>query len=92
MAGLKALHQSDPEKFNRAYLAKKFSISYEAVTRIIKSKYRERAVSQVSTTEPRPAARLRGDHEENVNRLAGTKWDKRPSGKLESIPAILRRE
>lgn len=41
MAGLKALHEADPEKFSRSEISERFGISHEAVRRITKSKFRE---------------------------------------------------
>jgi hypothetical protein len=42
MAGLRALHTNDPEKFDRDALSERFGISYDAVTRILRSDYRDR--------------------------------------------------
>lgn len=39
MAGLRALHKGDPKAFNPKVLSEKFGISYEAVQRILKSKW-----------------------------------------------------
>jgi hypothetical protein len=66
MAGLKALHAADPDKFTYSDLSKKFGISYEAVNRILKSSWRDKvARGEVSSTrenvdwenEARPATR-----------------------------------
>ncbi|WWD22771.1 hypothetical protein CI109_107264 [Kwoniella shandongensis] len=40
MAGLKALYALDPDKFTKPVLSSKFGISVEAVSRILRSKYR----------------------------------------------------
>ena len=42
MAGLRALHTNDPETFNREALALRYGISYDAVTRILRSDYQDR--------------------------------------------------
>ncbi|OCF43104.1 hypothetical protein I317_03073 [Kwoniella heveanensis CBS 569] len=83
MAGLKALHQVDPDKFTRAVLSKKFGISHEAVSRILKSKYRDRAPG-MSHTEA-------GGGDDSMQ-LKGTKWDRNPSTSesISPVPAILR--
>ena len=39
MNGLRHLHASDPSTYTRAVLAEKFGISYEAVSRILRSKF-----------------------------------------------------
>ncbi|WVQ94273.1 hypothetical protein IAU59_001352 [Kwoniella sp. CBS 9459] len=78
MAGLKALHQVDPDKFTKGVLSKKFGISYEAVSRILRSKYRE-ADHKVADAD-------------GENKLKGTKWDRDPSTSetVSPVPAILR--
>ena len=42
MAGLRALHANDPKTFDKDALSQRFGISYEAVTRILRSKYQDR--------------------------------------------------
>ncbi|WVF66654.1 hypothetical protein IAT40_001395 [Kwoniella sp. CBS 6097] len=81
MAGLKALHQVDPEKFTRAVLSKKFGISHEAVSRILKSKYRD---ADLKVEE--------GVHTLKGTTLKGTKWDRNPSTSesISPVPAIMR--
>lgn len=41
MAGLQALHESDPVKYSRDELSERFGISYESVKRITRSKFRD---------------------------------------------------
>lgn len=41
MAGLRALHANDPKTFDRNALSERFGISYEAVNRILRSKYQD---------------------------------------------------
>lgn len=40
MDGLRALHRANPKMFDRATLSERFGISFEAVSRILKSKFR----------------------------------------------------
>lgn len=42
MAGLRALHANDPETFDRHALSQRYGISYDAVTRILRSGYQHR--------------------------------------------------
>ena len=42
MAGLRALHANDPAKFDRDALSERYGISYDAVTRILRSQYQDR--------------------------------------------------
>jgi hypothetical protein len=42
MAGLRALHTNDPETFNREALSQRYGISYDAVTRILRSGFQDR--------------------------------------------------
>lgn len=46
MAGLRALHAQDPRAFNIPVLSEKFGISFEAVKRILRSKFREKQALQ----------------------------------------------
>ena len=46
MAGLRALHTNDPETFNREALALRYGISYDAVTRILRSDYQDRKAQE----------------------------------------------
>ncbi|WVW81383.1 hypothetical protein I302_103375 [Kwoniella bestiolae CBS 10118] len=82
MAGLKTLHSMDPVKFNREFLSEKFGISREAVSRILKSKYRSNKESSDSDDN---GLIIPGD-------LKGTKWDRNPasSEEISPVPAILR--
>ncbi|RSH89512.1 Required for respiratory growth protein 9 mitochondrial [Saitozyma podzolica] len=41
MAGLRALHSADPVTFSRQVLSRRFGISYEAVSRILRSRFAE---------------------------------------------------
>lgn len=41
MAGLRALHANDPKTFDKDALSQRFGISYEAVARILRSKYQD---------------------------------------------------
>lgn len=84
MAGVRALHDSDPVKYDRKYLAKHFGISYEGVTRILKSRWRDKAGTAPS--EPVPAG-IKAIEEKSIS---GTKWDRRPetSPKLSVLHAL----
>jgi hypothetical protein len=42
MAGLRALHDSNPKLYDRAMLSEKFGISYDAVGRILRSKFQQK--------------------------------------------------
>jgi len=46
MAGLRALHTNDPETFDRAALSQRYGISYDAVTRILRSDYQDRKAQE----------------------------------------------
>ena len=46
MAGLRALHTNDPETFNREALSQRYGISYDAVTRILRSGYQDRKAQE----------------------------------------------
>jgi len=71
MAGLKQLHKSDPKKFTREGLAADFGISYEAVSRILKSDWRDKEDEMSNAVAP---ARV----DELVRpTVRGTKWDTR---------------
>lgn len=74
MAGVRALHESDPIRYDRKNLAKHFGISFEAVTRILKSKWRSQSEG-ISSSEPVPALGLSPLEKKSIS---GTKWDKRP--------------
>lgn len=94
MAGLRALHTLDPERFSRAFLSRKFGISHEAVNRILRSKFRGEKVGGVEgldgvrglLSEDAPAGGL------GKPDLRGTKWDKAPetSQRVSPVPAIMR--
>ncbi|KAK8844681.1 hypothetical protein IAR55_006530 [Kwoniella newhampshirensis] len=43
MAGLRTLHSLDPDKFTKPVLSAKFGISVEAVSRILRSKFRDKS-------------------------------------------------
>ncbi|RXK35081.1 hypothetical protein M231_07668 [Tremella mesenterica] len=47
MASLKALHLVDPDRFTRGNLSELFGVSEEAVKRICKSKFRDKAVKEM---------------------------------------------
>ena len=47
MAGLRALHANDPKTFDKDALSQRFGISYEAVNRILRSKYQDRRAGDV---------------------------------------------
>ena len=47
MEGVKMLHRQDPVRFNHRYLSKEFGVSYEAITRILRSKFRETAKGRI---------------------------------------------
>lgn len=98
MAGLRALHTLDPERFSRAFLSRKFGISHEAVTRILKSKFRGQKIDGIegldgvmgllneeASEEAPPGGLGKPD-------LRGTKWDKAPetSERVSPVPAIMR--
>jgi len=91
MAGLKALHGADPEKFTRPVLSERFGISEEAVRRILKSDFRQReADAGEMEVEARPATRGRDRNEGRT--LKGTKWDRSnlASESYSPVPAIMR--
>jgi len=46
MAGLRALHTNDPETFTREALSQRYGISYDAVTRILRSGYQDRKAQE----------------------------------------------
>jgi hypothetical protein len=46
MAGLRALHTNDPETFNREALSQRYGISYDAVTRILRSDFQDRRAQE----------------------------------------------
>jgi hypothetical protein len=50
MSGLRALHHADPKLYHRAILAEKFGISYDAVGRILRSRF-EHKKEQVAIRE-----------------------------------------
>jgi hypothetical protein len=74
MAGIRSLHERDPTTYTPQYLSLQFGVSYEAIKRILKSKFRDK---QAGRTE----ADLR---------LTGTKWDPSPgtNPKTSPVPAI----
>ncbi|KIS00632.1 hypothetical protein L804_02051 [Cryptococcus deuterogattii 2001/935-1] len=94
MAGLRALHTLDPERFSRAFLSRKFGISHEAVNRILRSKFRGEKVGGIEgldgvrglLNDDAPAGGL------GKPDLTGTKWDKAPetSERVSPVPAIMR--
>lgn len=47
MAGLRVLHANDPKTFDKDALSERFGISYEAVSRILKSNYQDRKAGDV---------------------------------------------
>ncbi|WVR03199.1 hypothetical protein IAU60_000190 [Kwoniella sp. DSM 27419] len=81
MAGIRTLHAIDPEKHSKELLSKKFGVSREAITRIIRSKFRDRKGGD-GVEEDTGAG----------NRLRGTKWDRDPgsSENVSPVPAIMR--
>ncbi|KAE8541192.1 hypothetical protein D1P53_002549 [Cryptococcus gattii VGV] len=94
MAGLRALHTLDPERFSRAFLSRKFGISHEAVNRILRSKFRGENVGGIEGLDG-----VRGLLSEDASAgglgkpdLRGTKWDKAPetSERVSPVPAIMR--
>lgn len=48
MAGLRALHSADPVRFSRQVLSRRFGISYEAVSRILRSRFAENTLESGS--------------------------------------------
>ncbi|WVQ82586.1 hypothetical protein IAT38_004716 [Cryptococcus sp. DSM 104549] len=42
MAGIRTLYSLDPVEYNKAALSERFGVSYEAISRIVKSKFREK--------------------------------------------------
>ncbi|WVQ64429.1 uncharacterized protein L199_002595 [Kwoniella botswanensis] len=89
MAGLRTLYSMDPEKFNREFLSEKFGISREAVTRILKSKYRSDSTDdEGSGLGSGSGLVIPGGND----KLKGTKWDRNPgsSEEISPVPAILR--
>jgi hypothetical protein len=85
MAGLRALHAADPKTFTREVLSERFGISYEAVTRILRSKFIEREGGVAGEGE-------NGDAVGRAKELRGTKWDQAPAtGEgVSPVPAIQR--
>ncbi|OCF60032.1 hypothetical protein L486_02705 [Kwoniella mangroviensis CBS 10435] len=89
MAGLRTLYSMNPEKFNRQFLSEKFGISREAVTRILKSKYRSNSTDdEGSGLGSGSGLVIPGGNDT----LKGTKWDRNPgsSEEISPVPAILR--
>jgi hypothetical protein len=82
MAGLRELHSADPVQFNKQYLARKFGISFEAVSRILRSKWREKgkksAEAQVAKQDT-PAEKS----------IQGTKWDRTPETSQQSPAHVI---
>lgn len=77
MAGLKTLHEHDPKTFTKETLSKRFGISYEAVSRILRSNYQSKAGDNASSAA-------------GVD-IKGTKWDldARSSG-MSPVPILER--
>lgn len=50
MAGLRALHANDPKTFSKDALSERFGISYEAVSRILRSKYQDKKGGDVGNS------------------------------------------
>ena len=67
MEGIRALYKTDPKQYNRQYLARKFGISFEAVSRILKSNWREKE-KRVKDAIP---ARMEAIEEKSIT---DTKW------------------
>ncbi|WWC85433.1 uncharacterized protein L201_000296 [Kwoniella dendrophila CBS 6074] len=95
MAGLKTLYSIDSEKYSKAFLSQKFGISYEAVSRILKSKYRDKNQSGSSSVlgiEELLENKDNNDMDHVDKNLKGTKWDRNPntSENISPVPTILR--
>ncbi|TYJ57502.1 hypothetical protein B9479_001819 [Cryptococcus floricola] len=83
MAGLRALHQFDSERFSKAALSKKFGVSHEAVTRILKSKFRDdKSAGGLEGIDALQHGLAFGQEEAmgglDKPSLKGTKWDRDP--------------
>jgi len=80
MAGLRSLHIHDPETYTKQALSERFGISYEAVSRILRSKFQDRQ-----------AAGRGGLAGEMESGLEGTKWDlDARTSALSPVPALNR--
>ncbi|WVQ72328.1 hypothetical protein IAR50_001878 [Cryptococcus sp. DSM 104548] len=97
MAGLRALYQLDPERFSKSVLSEKFGVSHEAVTRILKSKFREDKNAGGMEALDALQRGLAFGQEEVTGRLEkpslkGTKWDRNPgtSENVSPVPSIMR--
>ncbi|WVO16056.1 hypothetical protein L204_103721 [Cryptococcus depauperatus] len=88
MAGLRTLHSLDPERFSRTMLSQKFGISREAVSRILRSKFREKSSENGNDLELKGTV---GANRAGKSTLRGTKWDIEPetSEKFSPVLAIL---
>ena len=79
MAGLRALHATDPDLFNTPMLAEKFRISPEAVRRILKAKWvprGEERVRMVKKERERKDEWMRRARDEVGERERVGKWEK----------------
>ncbi|ODN89647.1 hypothetical protein L198_06335 [Cryptococcus wingfieldii CBS 7118] len=97
MAGLRALHQFDSERFSKAALSKKFGVSHEAVTRILKSKFRDdKSAGGLEGIDALQHGLAFGQEEAmgglDKPSLKGTKWDRDPgtSENVSPVPSIMR--
>jgi hypothetical protein len=75
MAGLRSLHSHDPKTFDKATLSQRFGISYDAVSRILRSNYQDK----------------KGGGGSAAHTIQGTKWDMNPgTSRLSPVPAVAR--
>jgi hypothetical protein len=64
MAGLRALHSADPVTFSRQVLSRRFGISYEAVSRILRSRFAETTLESGSPDQ----AQAQRQHQQHAAR------------------------
>lgn len=75
MAGLRSLHSHDPKTFDKATLSQRFGVSYDAVSRILRSNYQDK----------------KGGGGSAAHTIQGTKWDMNPgTSRLSPVPAVAR--
>lgn len=53
MSAIRELHRQDPGQWDRAALSKQFGVSYEAITRILKSNWREKEAARAAPASAR---------------------------------------
>lgn len=90
MAGLRELHTQDPAMWTRDKLSHQFGISYEAVTRILRSKFRAR--EEAATMGSVSRAGVEDSDSDPATSLDLGKWDRRASvsDDVSPVPVIRR--